>query len=394
MSDDRVGPDETQKQIAEAARTGDVALLDRILAERPELLELTTEPFGATLLHLAAAHPAAVELLLRRGLDPNARESGDNTYAMHWAAAAGALESVRLLADAGGDVVGAGDDHWLEVIGWAACWDGCDDARHRAVADLLVARGARHHIFSAVALELDDEVRSIVASDPRSLNQRMSRSELYQQPLHFAVRMHKPRMVALLIQLGADPLGADGAGMIAPAYATDMGSDVAVLEKIRSLTLAEMESARAGDRTPNVLPYDLLATAGVGDWESARELWGAARPEARAGLLHTLAKRGDENGVRWALDMGADPNAMHPHWDADVTPLHLATFAGHKLLPHCCSIEGRVNRCATRATTEARWSGQSTSTAGNWSRSSGSAAGPDPAARPSPRSDGPCSPDR
>jgi hypothetical protein len=158
----------------------------------------------------------------------------------------------------------------------------------------------------------------------------MSRSELYQQPLHFAVRMHKPRMVALLIQLGADPLGADGAGMIAPAYATDMGSDVAVLEKIRSLTLAEMESARAGDRTPNVLPYDLLATAGVGDWESARELWGAARPEARAGLLHTLAKRGDENGVRWALDMGADPNAMHPHWDADVTPLHLATFAGHK----------------------------------------------------------------
>ena len=59
------------------------------------------------------------------------------------------LDVVRRLADAGGDVVGHGDDHELEVIGWATCWDGCDDDAHRAVADFLVERGARHHIFSA-----------------------------------------------------------------------------------------------------------------------------------------------------------------------------------------------------------------------------------------------------
>ena len=34
-------------------------------------------------------HLAAVDLLLKRGLDVNTREKGDNTYAMHWAAAAG-----------------------------------------------------------------------------------------------------------------------------------------------------------------------------------------------------------------------------------------------------------------------------------------------------------------
>ena len=31
-------------------------------------------------------------------------------------------------------------------------------------------------------------------------------------PLHFAVRMNRPEMVALLIELGADPLAVDGVG--------------------------------------------------------------------------------------------------------------------------------------------------------------------------------------
>ena len=114
----------------------------------------------------------------------------------------------------------SGDDHALEVIGWATCWDGCDDDAHRAVADLLVSRGARHHIFSAIAMNLADEVRRIVAADPSALNRRMSRNENHQLPLHFAVRMNRPEMVALLLELGADPLGADGSGYPAAAYAS------------------------------------------------------------------------------------------------------------------------------------------------------------------------------
>src|SRR5918998_2392876 len=88
----------------------------------------------------------AVEAILGNGVDVNARDAGDNATALHWAAAAGALDVVRALVDAGCDVHGHDDDHYLSVIGWATCW-----APHAEVAEFLVQRGARHHIFSAVA---------------------------------------------------------------------------------------------------------------------------------------------------------------------------------------------------------------------------------------------------
>src|SRR5947209_9396245 len=211
----------------QAARKGDVATLTSLLDQHPEKLRLCTPPYGGTLLHVAAQHGqlAAVDLLLNRGFDVNAREKGDNTYAMHWAAAAGHLDVVRRLADAGGDVVGHGDDHELEVIGWATCWDGGDDAPHRAVADLLVRRGARHHIFSAIALNLTDEVRRIVAADPSALNRRQSRNENHRTPLHFAVLMKRLEMISLLLELGADPLAADGSGQPVAIHATAPDTD-------------------------------------------------------------------------------------------------------------------------------------------------------------------------
>src|SRR5215213_2722759 len=157
---------------------------------------------------------ATVEAHLSNGADVNARDAGDNATALHWAAAAGSLEVVRALADADADVIGDGDDHNLCVIGWATCW-----APHAEVASFLVERGAPHHIFSAVALGLADEVRSLVAASPGALNQRMSRNEDYQLPLQFAVRNGLTEMVALLIELGADPLGIDGSGHLACDYA-------------------------------------------------------------------------------------------------------------------------------------------------------------------------------
>jgi ankyrin repeat protein len=33
--------------------------------------------------------------------------------------------------------------------------------------------------------------------------------------------------------------------------------------------------------------------------------------------------------VRWLLEQGADPNDRWSHWDAEVTPLHLAAAQGH-----------------------------------------------------------------
>ena len=42
-----------------------------------------------------------------------------------------------------------------------------------------------------------------------------------------------------------------------------------------------------------------------------------------------MAKRNDAAAVKWLLDHGADPNARWSHWDADVTPLHLAVLGAH-----------------------------------------------------------------
>jgi ankyrin repeat protein len=283
----------TEERLFEAARGGDVATLTSILDDRPELLHARAEPYSMPLLHLAARHLPAIELLLARGMDVNVRDKGDNSYAMHWAAAGGELDVVRRLADAGGDVIGDGDDHQLGVIGWATCWDGCHDAAHRAVADFLISRGAKHHIFSAIALGLENEVRRIVANDAGALSRQMSRNENHQRPLHFAVRMRKPDMVRLLIALGADPLVTDDVGYTSAAYANDRVTYHALMDVLPAATAAELQRIEEN------------------------------------GALHLAARRGDLDAVTRLLESGANPNALWTHWGMDAAPLHFAIWEGH-----------------------------------------------------------------
>ena len=326
----------TEGQLFVAAEQGDVRSLGRLLGEFPEKLGARKAPYEWTLLHVAAHHGqlAAVDLLLRRGLDPNTRERGDNTSALHWAAAAGHVEVVRRLVEAGTDIVGAGDDHQLEVIGWATCWDGTRDDAHRAVVEYLVRHGARHHIFSAIAMGLAGEVRHLVSEDATVLARRMSRNENHMTPLHFAVRMRRPEMVELLIELGADPLAVDGSGYPAAMYATTPDVDDAVMRRIRDLTAAELLSAERGQRPAHTTPLDLVAALSQRDWSAAARL-ARENPSlltgspGSGGVLHLMSKRGDAAAVEWLLSHGAPASAMWPHWDAEVTPLHLAASQGH-----------------------------------------------------------------
>lgn len=220
-------------RLFDAARKGNVDELTSILDEHPEKLNILTTPHGQTMLHLAAAEGQldAVSLLLDRGADVNARDSeitGDNTYPMHWAAAAGHLDIVRRLVDAGGDVLGHGDDHGLEVIGWATGWEGCDDEKHRQVTDFLISRGARHNIWSAIAMNEPDEVRRVLNADPAALTRGQSHNENYQTPLHFAAKKNRPDMIHLLVELGADASAKDPSGVTPLHLAAGQGHADAV----------------------------------------------------------------------------------------------------------------------------------------------------------------------
>ena len=174
---------------------------------------------GWTELHEAAkrGHLDAVRLLLAQGADPNAREPGDNTTPLHWAAAHGHVHVVRALLDAGADVHGVGDLHDGDVIGWATL--GEPEGTHEQVVTLLLERGARHHIFSAIAVGDLKLIRQLVKAQPEALDRRRSRFEHRQTALHFAISRRRYDILDLLIELGANLEAEDMHGETPLAFA-------------------------------------------------------------------------------------------------------------------------------------------------------------------------------
>lgn len=202
-----------------ACRAGDVAALDALLDKEPALANARDE-HGFTPLHAALADAGAVRLLLERGADPNVRDRGDHALPLHFAAGSAPFETVQALLDAGSDVHGPGDAHALDVIGWAACFA---EPRREVIA-LLLARGARHNVFSAIATADHDALRRLAADDPAALQRRLSPSEQRQTALHYCVAPpdglvgglfrtgEHYRTMELLIELGAELDAEDARG--------------------------------------------------------------------------------------------------------------------------------------------------------------------------------------
>jgi ankyrin repeat protein len=235
-----------------ACAAGDVEALRDLLDREPGLTRERNDG-GMTALHVAADQPDVLRFLLEHGADPNAREAGDNALPLHFAAGGGHLESVRVLLDAGSDVHGFGDLHAMDVIGWTTVFA----EPHRDVVDLLVERGARHHVFSAIALGDVDLLRRVVEADPVALRRRLSRFEQEQTALHYVVApadglvggtfrtgAHYATLAAL-IELGADLEATDAKGRTPLAVAMLRGDR----EAMRLLHAAGAQEPPSPDTT-------------------------------------------------------------------------------------------------------------------------------------------------
>jgi ankyrin repeat protein len=205
-------------QIIAATIEGRATELSRLLEGHPDKINITGGQWRRPLLHLAAARGRldCVDLLLRLGFDIDLRDQADRATALHWAAQEGHLDVVKRLVDAGADIEGKGDAHGMGVLGWATCFQRVQ----REVAELLMSHRTRPTIFTAIALGQTELVRHLVADDPLAISHQMSRFEHHRTPLHFAVLKNRPEMVALLLELNADPIAKDGRGYTPLNYAS------------------------------------------------------------------------------------------------------------------------------------------------------------------------------
>ena len=299
-----------------AAESGHVDELRQRLDARPDLIDARGDGiWGRPALHMAAwrNRVACIKLLIERGADVHMRDYGDNAYALHFAAEAADFAAVEMLVEAGSDTVGDGDDHQLGVLGWATCF-----ARVREdVAAYLLAHGARLNLWSAIALDRDDAVQGFVARDPACLGAQMSRNEHYRTPLHHAAAKNRPRMVRLLLDLGADPHAKDASGATSLTIAVQEHADPQIAALLTAVG-AELDFRAAVNLKRYAVAEAMLK-------EDPSRL-GPSGSDTVA--LHLATAKKDAETVQWLIRHGVDVNAKCPLWDCNQTALHITAENG------------------------------------------------------------------
>jgi ankyrin repeat protein len=310
-----------------------------------------------TALHFATngPHAAIMEQLLARGADPNIRCEGDWAFPLHFVAERGRLDLVRLLTEHGADPIGAGDYHELEVIGWATAFENVEPGRE--LVDYLLAHGARHNIFSAVATGDVDAIRQLAATTPGDVEKRMDLTNHRRRPTHLAVVKQQQGALTTLLELGADPNTLDESsltpldqavlsGQLALAQLlVDRGADLTlaaavILERnddVERLLAKDPEGLRPGHRWGTLI---VRAAEYASDRTVARLLQLGASADAvddtktsvdgtgRYTALHAAAWRGNTETVRSLLAHGANPRIRDDKYCG--TPAGWAAYAGHK----------------------------------------------------------------
>jgi uncharacterized protein len=170
------GDDPVALAATDAVQTGDLARLEHLLGERPELAtaRIGDVTMSRTLLHAATDWPghypnvaAVIAALVGAGADVNARFAGSHAETpLHWAASSNDVEAVDALLEAGADIeapgaVLGGGPPLADAVGFGQ-WQ---------AARRLVERGATTRLKDAAALGLIDRVRSVFeeAAPPEEL---------------------------------------------------------------------------------------------------------------------------------------------------------------------------------------------------------------------------------
>ncbi len=151
---------------------------------------------GETPLHIAAAqgHLEVAELLLSEGAAVDARTT-DGLTPLHAAAYGGNEEVVTSLLARGADVDAE------DVDGWTPLHEAAFN-NHREAARILLEGGARQDVYTAAGLGDPALVESYLKADPDLL--RSTDRLLKWTPLHWAANAGDERVVALLLNQGAD----------------------------------------------------------------------------------------------------------------------------------------------------------------------------------------------
>jgi cytohesin len=281
--------EERKKAFLEAARSGDLDMVKRLLAEG--VSPNVEDENGQTALHAAVCtrNIEMVKFLVAQGSDVNARVKGIDFTPLLLAAGLGDKDICEFLIARGADVNAKDGFFGATALHYAASNDGPE------LVELLLANGAEMNVADTL---------------------------FGRTPLHYAAMNGREKIAMLLIAKGADATAKDRSGLTPFLYAKYYG-----LTKLAEY-LEKLPSS-AADR----LNYDLVQSAIQGDLGKIKDLLarGAdvnARDSQGYTALHMAAGRRDKEAVEFLISRGAIVGAVDNLWKN--TPLHMAAAFGKR----------------------------------------------------------------